>query len=764
MIKIETHVGTGTGAHAFLLSGNREEGEKNVGGIGKRKKSTMSKLWYNTWAKEWNEALPIGNGRIGGMVYADPLEDEIYLNEETLWSGFPCGAPYARSTEQLNEIREMIRNKEYDRSDPAILGLTGRQGSQMYLSLGRLLIRTDNFKNDGVEYRRELDLKEAVVRSYCSTYDANFAYPITYEREYFTSLADDVLAMRVKTNYDWFCATIALDMHLDYERMDTEGKSIFVEGRCPTDYRPDDPEHLLEIAPDKESVPFCAEIRVESDGRVYRIGKRLKVERASYVTLICSIATGFDGFDKQPISEGRPYRKLCKERMERALQYGFDDLRKRHVQAYKKQYDRMEICLDGADYEDIPTDERIRLAAEGREDNKLTQLLFDYGRYLLICSSQENGQPANLQGIWTKDVPAPWRCNYTVNINTQMNYWAAEQVDLPECHMPLMRMIKEISTRGNYYGLQGWSCGHNTDLWRFNSETGGSVCCGAWQMGGIWLARHIYEHYMFTRDEEFLKEYYGVLEGIYDFLSGWLIRDENGLLTTSPSTSPENAFLYRGIKASAAEGSAMDLSIIADYLDNMIELTKVLNRDASRYEKMRSELKPLRIGSDGRILEYGEEFEEAEPGHRHVSHLFGLHPACTIKEGDALYDAAKKTLEYRLAHGGGHTGWSNAWIANMYARLKDGEKANGHILTMFRKSIYPNMLDAHPPFQIDGNFGICAAICEMLVQSHGGKTVLLPAIPAAWKSGYVKGMKTREGKKISFRWEGNTVYDYRERE
>ena len=278
-------------------------------------------------------------------------------------------------------------------------------------------------------------------------------------------------------------------------------------------------------------------------------------------------------------------------------------------------------------------------------------------------------------------------------------------------------------------------------------------------MGGFWLARHIYEHYMFTRDAEFLKKYYGVLEEIYDFLEGWLISDDNGRLTTCPSTSPENSFIYNGIKASAAEGSAMDLSIIADYLGYMTELSEILGVDTSKYGRMLSELKPLKIGSDGRLLEYSEEFEEVQKGHRHISHLYGVYPASVIKEGTELFEAAKKSLEYRIANGGGHTGWSNAWIANVYARFKDGEKANNHIINMFKKSIYPNMFDAHPPFQIDGNFGICAAICEMLVQSHNGKTELLPAIPKVWRSGYVKNMRTRQGEKVSFKWKDGQVFD-----
>ena len=323
-------------------------------------------------------------------------------------------------------------------------------------------------------------------------------------------------------------------------------------------------------------------------------------------------------------------------------------------------------------------------------------------------------------------------------------------------------MIKELAQKGNHFGIGGWCCCHNTDLWRFNEEAGTNVMWAWWHMGGFWLARHIYEHYMFTRDKEILKEYFYILEEIYDFLSDWMIYDDEGYLTTSPSTSPENQFRFNGEAFSAAEGSAMDLSIIKDYLLYMTELCPVLGKACNKYTKMLEKLKPLKIGTDGRILEYGREFEENDKGHRHISHLYGVYPGKTIGEGSELFMEAKKSLEHRLANGGGHTGWSNAWIANVYARFCDGEKANEHIINMFRKSIYPNMLDAHPPFQIDGNFGICAAIYEMLVQSHNDETVLLPAVPNVWTSGRVEGMKKREGKKISFSWKDGAVYDYSE--
>ena len=732
----------------------------------------MSKLWYKKQADNWNEALPIGNGRIGGMVFADPENDLIYLNEETLWSGGPETDNTLHSMDKLNEIREHIKRKEFDISDKKLPDMMGGRWTQLYLTPGILKLNIDNISTDVVyhaeenknkkpllDYRRELDLETAVVKSECSYSDPKVDGPVTYEREYFTSLADDVMAVRVKTNYNMLTASVILDLWLGYDKLTYRNNTIYATGRCPTYYDANLEENQFETDPNKESVPYCIAIKVLTDGKVSAWGQRLKIEKASYYTLVYSIATGFNGYNKQPISEGKPYEEICMSRLENALKYSFEELKDRHIKAYCEQYNRMELCIDGENFEDIPTDERINRVAKGAVDNKLTELLFDYGRYLMIASSQPGGQPSNLQGIWTKEPVSPWHSNYTVNINTEMNYWAVEQTGLYECHMPLIDMVKDLSERGNHYGLKGWCCCHNTDLWRYNLEATKGVRWGYWHMGGIWLARDIYEHYMYTRDVEFLKKYFGVLEGIYDFLEGWMIETEDGHLTTCPSTSPENSFRYNGVEVFASEGTAMDLSIIADYLGNMIELSDVLGKDSEKYKSMLGRLKPLKIGSDGRLLEYGEEFEEIEKGHRHISHLFGVYPGNTLKKGTPLFDAAKKSLEYRMIHGGGHTGWSNAWIANVYARFGDGEKANSHIINMFKKSIYPNMLDAHPPFQIDGNFGICAAICEMLVQSHNGKAELLPAIPKVWESGYVKNMRTRQGKMISFKWRDGKVYD-----
>lgn len=709
----------------------------------------MSRLWYNKTPSMWEEALPIGNGRIGGMVYADACQDKIVLNEETLWSGGPEGKGVQHSMEDIEKIRTLIRNKEYDKSDPAISDFMDGDHTQLYMTLGELNIKdTTRHNRDITDYERELSLDNAVVS--CKYKHKGY----DYKREYFASLADDVMVIKV-TGFDLF-ATINLDCWLECD-VKYVNDTVTIVGRAPTNFFPNSFVNKFEYDENKESIPFMVEMKIFTDRFVAGMGKNIDVAGASYFTIVYSIATGFNGFDKLPQSQGKDYKKECHEKLMNALKYSYDELKQRHIDAYKKLYDRVEVCIDGDDYENVPTDVRIENVKNGVVDNKLTQLLFDYGRYLLISGSQPGGQPTTLQGIWTKDLISPWYSNYTININTQMNYWAAEQVNLPECHMPVFDMVEDFSKKGNHFGLPGWNTAHNTDIWRFNSEATKGVCWGFWEMGGFWLARHIYEHYLYTQDKAFIKKYADVLDGIYDFLTGWLTRDEYGRLTTCPSTTPENSFIYNGIVAAAAEGAAMDLSIIIDYLTYMIELSPIIGKDKEKYEKMMSEMKPLSIGSDGRLLEYGEEFEEFEPGHRHLSHLYGVYPACIIKEGTDLFEAAKKAMEGRIANNIDLCGWTYAWLVSLYSRFKDGEKANFYIKGMFKNVIFPNLFDSCPPFQIDGNYGICAGICEMLMQSHTGTIELIPAIPKEWKSGHVKGMKARGGKTVSFAWKDGKI-------
>ena len=706
----------------------------------------MKKLWYSKEAKYWEEALPIGNGRIGAMVFSGALRDKLQINEETLWSGRPGMVTRKHTMQELEKIRDLVKREKYPEATKETSNIMLGVHSQGYVSYGSVYVDILNLHGDVVDYRRELDMTNGIVR--CS-YRIN---GINVTKEYFVSLKDDVAVINISISEK-------SDIHV-YQSVELENRVyadngiLTVEGRCPTNLSLYTNE--VEYEKDKESVHFCSRIKAITDGVQFVGGNSLWIKGTRNVALVYSIKTSYHGYDKMPVSAGKEYVKASLLVISNAEKYNYEELKKRHTEEYKKYFDRVDLKIDGDDFSDIPTDERIKKAADGTVDNELVVLLFDFSRYLTICSSTEDGQPTNLQGIWSYHLIAPWHSNYTMNINTQMNYWAVETCNLPEFHMPLIKMLKEFSEKGNNFGLRGWSSWHNSDIWRFNHEATKGVLWGFWQMGGFWTARHIWEHYIHTKDTKFLEEYYPVMTSACDFLEDWMIENDNGELTTCPSTSPENQFVYDGEDCAVCEGSAMDMAIIYDLFDKTSKASKVLGKDSSHYAEICLKLKPVKIGNDGRILEWGKEFKEKELGHRHISHLYGFYPA-DIMNSKEYTDAVRETLRVRMENGGGHTGWSNAWIACIYARLGDGENVMKHIRNMFKKSMYSNMFDAHPPFQIDGNFGIAAAMCESLMQSHTGEVKLIPALPKEWKTGHVKGFVTRTGEKIDFSWKDGKI-------
>lgn len=722
------------------------KGIKNL----KKKKggNEVKKLWYSNEAKNWEEALPIGNGRIGTMVFSGVFSDKLQINEETLWSGRPNMEKSQHTMRELEKIRGLVKDKKYPEATKAVSDIMPGKRSQGYISYGSIYIDILNLNGETADYRRELDMENGIVKC---TYIVN---GINVKKEYFVSQKDDVAVINISTDNK---CNIHIYQAIEPEnRVYTENGILTSEGRCPTELSQYTNKVLYEN--DKESVHFCSRLKaVTADGQ-FAGGNSLWVKGTQNLTLIFSIKTSFNGYDKMPVSEGREYINSSLLAIENAVKYSYDELKERHILEYKKYFDRVDFSIDGDDFSDIPTDQRIKRAADGIVDNELVTLLFDYSRYLTICSSAEYGQPSNLQGIWNYHLIAPWQSNYTMNINTQMNYWAVETCNLPEFHMPLMKMLKEFCEKGNNFGLRGWSSWHNSDIWRFNHEATSTAMCGFWPMGGFWASRHIWEHFIHTNDKNFLAEYYPVMTSACEFLEDWMTENENGELTTCPSTSPENQFIFNGEECAVCEGSAMDMSIIYDLFDKTVKASAVLGKDSSHYEEMISKLKPVKIGKDGRILEWGEEFKERELGHRHISHLYGFYPS-DIMNGNEYVDAVRESLRVRLENGGGHTGWSNAWIACVYARLGEGENVMKHIRNMFKKSIYTNMFDAHPPFQIDGNFGIAAAICECLMQSHTGTIKLLPALPDEWKSGHVKGFVSRTGETVDFSWRDGKIIE-----
>lgn len=704
----------------------------------------MKKLFYTEPARIWNEALPLGNGRMGAMVYSDPFYDCLALNEDTLWSGAPA-EDTKQSMQVIEEIREQAAAGNLIEADRLAKQTMHSFQTQAYMPYGKLYIQLLSEKADISDYSRTLDLEQGIAAS-SFLLNGN-----RIKKTLFTSLADDVLVIHLQSEKP---ISVKFFEAVDLEHSSrSQGNILLVTGRCPTTVAwPDVTDY-----DDRESIHFASALQLFSDGNtVFGGGGSCHATGATRVTALFSICTSFNGFDKMPVSQGREYIQRCRDILTRAAQMDYAQLLQRHVEKYRAQFDRVSLELEGEDFSHIPTDQRIRDAAAGKTDNKLTELLFDYARYLTISGSQPGTQAMNLQGIWNQNVIPPWRCNYTININTQMNYWPTEICNLPECHEPLMQMLRQLRSRGNVFGLRGWAAWHNTDLWRFHNEASGETLYGYWQMGGFWLCRHIWEHYIHTRDLGFLREYYPVMEEAAWFLEDWMI-EKDGWFTTCPSSSPENQYEINGQVGAVCEGSAMDMQIIADLFDKLIRMGKLLNKDTDHYEAIYRRLKPTLLGEDGRILEWGQALPEKELGHRHISHLYGFHPSDVLSY-ESYGEAVRKTLESRLAHGGGHTGWSNAWIANVYARLGDGE-ATQACIQKYIQTCYPNLLDAHPPFQIDGNFGICAAICEALMQDHTGQIRLLPALPRQWHSGAVRGFIARTGQTVSFRWADGKLTD-----
>lgn len=747
-------------------------------------------LWFDEPATHFEETLVLGNGTMGASVFSGVAHDSIFLNDATLWSGEPVKRDDNPGAHQyVPAIREALWAENYARADSLQRNLQGHF-SQSYAPLGTLHLAFKTASASGgraqepgkasthsvnvTNYRRELDLDQATATM---TYTQD---GVDFTREYFVSQPDGVMAIRLTAS-----APKALNFDLSFSSLlrhetGVQGSDWGPDGYAPyhtePSYRGNIP-NAVRFDP-KRGTRFSSRMRIKHfDGRVIEEKDQLRFVGGTEAVILVSVATSFNGFDKDPAREGRNSKALARKKLASAAKKTYAELKRDHLRDHQSFYRRLHLDLGPTTAPDLPTDDRLHRYGTGAEDKNLEILYHQYGRYLLIASSRTPGAPANLQGIWNPYLRPPWSSNYTININAQENYWPAEIANLSEMHEPFLGLIENIAKTGehttrNYFGTGGWAACHNSDIWAMSNPVGdygtGDPVWANWYMGGVWLSTHLWEHYLFTRDEEFLRERaYPVMRGAARFGLDWLIEGPNDELMTAPATSAEAKYITdKGYKGATLYGGSADLAFLRENFAQVSAAAKLLGQDdglVAEIEAATNRLSPYKIGKGGHLQEWYHDWADADPKHRHQTHLFGLSPGHHITpEGTpALAAAARKTLEIK---GDETTGWSKGWRINLWARLHDGNRAHKMLRELLRfveptgirggqgGGTYPNLFDAHPPFQIDGNFGGAAAILEMIVQSSPERILLLPALPDSWPEGELKGVCTRSGHELDITW------------